>query len=335
MKRRQAHSSHGLAVPRQGGVALITALLVVTLATVIAVAMATRQHIDVRLTGNLIHGEQAYAYALGAEAWAQVILRRDSTQSDHDSLDEDWATALPPLPVEGGQVSGRIEDLQGRFNLNNLAVKDGKNNDADVAYFRRLLEILKLEPALTDALLDWTDADINVRFPNGAEDENYLLGAIPYRAANRMLVDPSELRLVKGFDANAVRLLEPYVTALPQRTRINVNTAPSVVLLALNQDFTQSDVDAMIAGRGESGYASVADFMRQDALAGRELGETIDVKSNFFLVHTDVIVGQGQAHLRSLLMRDKNRLPRVLYRTRVPVRFQQTPQGDKTNDAND
>jgi general secretion pathway protein K len=335
MKRRPIPSSHGLAVPHQGGVALITALLVVSLATVIAVAMATRQHIDVRLTGNLIHGEQAYAYALGAEAWAQVILRRDSTQSDHDSLDEDWATALPPLPVEGGQVSGRIEDLQGRFNLNNLAIKDDKNSDADVAYFRRLLEILKLDPALMDALLDWMDADINVRFPNGAEDENYLLSPIPYRAANRMLVDPSELRLVKGFDADAVRLLEPYVTALPQRTRINVNTASPVVLLALNKDFTQSDVEAMIAGRGEKGYATVQAFMGQDALAGRKLDESIDVKSNYFLVHTDVIVGQAQTHLQSLLVRDKNRFPQVLYRTRVPVRFQQTPQGDSTNSAND
>jgi general secretion pathway protein K len=335
MKRPERRQSQALAAARQRGVALITALLVVSLATVIAVAMATRQHIDVRLTGNLVHGEQAYAYALGAEAWARVILRRDSTKSDYDSLDEDWATALPPLPVVGGQVSGRIEDMQGRFNINNLAMKGGKDSEEDVAYFRRLLEILKLDPALTDALLDWIDADINVRFPDGAEDENYLLAPIPYRAANRPLVDPSELRLVKGFDANAVRLLEPYVTALPQRTQINVNTAPPVVLLALNKDLTPSDVDAMVAGRGEKGYPTVQAFMGQDALAGRDVGGLVDVKSNFFLVHSDVIVGQGQAHLQSLLMRDKANIPRVIYRTRVPVRFQEAPQGDETTSAND
>ena len=45
---------------RQRGVALITALLVVALATVAAVAMATRQQLDIRRTGNLLHGEQAY-----------------------------------------------------------------------------------------------------------------------------------------------------------------------------------------------------------------------------------------------------------------------------------
>ena len=289
--------------------------------------MATRQHIDVRLTGNLLHGEQAYAYALAAESWARVILRRDDNESQHDSLDEDWATALPPIAVEGGQVSGRIEDLQGRFNINNLVKQDGKPSEADVAYFRRLLEILKLEPTLTDALLDWIDADINVRFPDGAEDQNYLSGSIPYRTANGPLVSTSELRLVAGFDQNTVRLLEPYVTALPGRTLINVNTASPVVLLALHKDFTQSDVDALITGRGETGYQTVQAFMGQDALAGRELEEPVDVKSQYFLVHTDIIIGQGQVHLGSLVTRDKGKT-RVLSRTRSPVRFQQAPQGD-------
>lgn len=326
--RKQAQCPAG---SRQRGVALITALLVVSLVTVIAVAMATRQHIDVRLTGNLIHGEQAYAYALAAEAWARVILRRDDTQSDHDSLDEDWATALPPISVEGGQVSGKIEDLQGRFNLNNLAImQDGKVNEADVAYFRRLLEILKLEPTLTDALLDWIDADINVRFPDGAEDENYLLGTLPYRTANRPLISTSELRLVAGFDQTAVQLLEPYVTALPQRTHINVNTASPVVLQAMHEDLTPSDIEALIAGRGETGYPTVEAFMGQDALAGRELAAPVDVKSNYFLVHTDVIVGQSQAHLVSLVARDKGKT-RVLSRTRIPVQLQQVPQSDASD----
>jgi general secretion pathway protein K len=326
--RRQAQYSAG---SRQRGVALITALLVVSLVTVIAVAMATRQHIDVRLTGNLLHGEQAYAYALAAESWARVILRRDDNESDHDSLDEDWATALPPITVEGGQVSGKIEDLQGRFNINNLVLQDGKASEADVAYFRRLSEILKLEPKLTDALLDWIDADINVRFPDGAEDENYLSASSPYRTANRPLVSTSELRLVAGFDQNTVRLLEPYVTALPARTHINVNTASPVVLQALHKDFTQSDVDALITGRGETGYQTVQDFMGLDALAGRKLDEPVDVRSNYFLVHTDVIVGQGQAHLESLVTRDMGKT-RVLSRTRTPVRFQLAPQNG-TNDT--
>ncbi len=312
---------------RQHGVALVTALLVVSLVTVLAVAMATHQQVDVRLTGNLVHGEQAYAYALAAESWARVILRRDESESDHDSLDEDWATALPPIAVEGGQVSGKIEDLQGRFNINNLVMPDGTVSEADLAYFQRLLEILNLEPTLADALIDWIDADINVRFPDGAEDENYLNGAVPYRTANRPLVSSSELRLVKGFDQTAVQLLAPYVTALAQRTHLNVNTAPPLVLLALHKDLTMSDVQALITGRGETGYPTTEAFLGQEALAGRELNVSIAVKSNYFLVHTDVLVGESQAHLESLLARDKGKT-RILYRLRTPIRVEQAPQGD-------
>ena len=65
------HIRHGKGDTPQQGVALVTALLVVALATVAAVAMATRLHVDVRRTANLVHGEQSYAYALAAESWAQ------------------------------------------------------------------------------------------------------------------------------------------------------------------------------------------------------------------------------------------------------------------------
>ena len=128
----------------QRGVALVTALLVVSLATMAAVSMATRQHVDVRRTGNLLHGEQAYAYAMAAESWALVIMDRDTEDTENDTLEEDWATALPPISVEGGFVNGAIRDLQGRFNVNNLVREDGKPSTADLDYFKRLLQVLEL-----------------------------------------------------------------------------------------------------------------------------------------------------------------------------------------------
>ena len=109
----------------QRGVALVTALLVVSLATMAAVSMVTHQHVDVRRTGNLLHGEQAYAYALAAESWAPVIMNRDKEDTEIDMLGEDWATALPPISVDGGFVNGLISDLQGRFNVNNLVGENG------------------------------------------------------------------------------------------------------------------------------------------------------------------------------------------------------------------
>ena len=301
---------------RQRGVALITALLVVSLATVAAVAMATRLHVDVRRTGNLLHGEQAYAYALAAESWAEVILGRDANDSKIDTLAEDWATALPPIAVEGGFVSGRIEDLQGRFNVNNLVGADGKPSKPDLEYFKRLLGLLDVEPGLATALLDWIDADIDTTFPDGAEDDIYLLETPPYRAANRPLVSTSELRLVKGYSAEIIALLEPYITALPEPTALNVNTASPLLLQALHAELAPTDAEQILEARGEEGFAEQGSFLALDALAGLQLDVDVDIKSDWFRVLTDVRIGRGQARLESRLHRSDKALT-VAYRVRT------------------
>jgi general secretion pathway protein K len=109
----------------QVGVALITVLLIVFLATLAATSLASLQQFAIRRSTLLQHQQQAHLYALGAEQWAMAILRRDLKHdleqgTPVDSLDEDWAVIQPVLPIEGGVISGRIQDLQGRFNLNNL-----------------------------------------------------------------------------------------------------------------------------------------------------------------------------------------------------------------------
>lgn len=304
----------------QRGVALVTALLVVALATVAAVAMATRFQVDMRRTGNLLNGEQAYAYAMAAESWAYVILRRDLADNQHDALDEDWSTALPPIPVEGGFVNGRVEDLQGRFNVNNLAGSEGGVDKIQLEYYKRLLEILDLEPALAPALQDWIDADINATFPDGAEDDEYLLSEPPYRAGNRPLADISELRLVKGYTPEVLAVLEPHITALPDLTIININTATPAVLQALHAELDESDVQQLVEARdaetdGEP-FTDKKMFLAHDALAGLELVIDVGVQSDWFNVQTDVSVGRGRARLESRILRGESGL-QVMSRTRT------------------
>ena len=303
---------------KQRGVALITALLVVSLATVAAVAMATRQHVDERRTGNLLHGEQAYAYALAAESWALVIMDRDLEDTKNDTLDDDWATALPPITVEGGYVDGSISDLQGRFNINNLVAEKVSAVDRD--YFKRLLVVLNLDPALTNALLDWIDSDIDASYPDGAEDDTYLLNNPPYRTANRPLNSVSELGLVQGFSAEVLAELTPHITVLPASTSINVNTATAEVLRALDEKLTEADVAALIEGRGEDGYEGKAAFMAHDGMAGLTVVVAIEVSSSWFNLQTDVTVGRGHARLASLLLREDG-ATRVVSRVRTRQRL--------------
>lgn len=300
---------------RQRGVALVTALLVVAIATVAAISMASRQQLDIRRTGSLLHSEQAWAYVVGAENWAIVVLRRDREDSQIDTLAENWSTQPPVSFVEGGSIIGRLIDLQSRFNVNNLVSGGGANADT-IDYYKRLLRLLDLEEGLADALVDWIDDDVNVRFPDGAEDESYLLLETPYRVANRPLADISELRLVEGYTAEVVAKLQPYLVALPEPTPINVNTANALLLAALDAKLGVSDGEALVEGRGEDGYDTVDSFKQEPALNAIQVDDSLlSVNTQWFLMVSQSDIGQGRARLGSLIQRTDDAL-RVVRRQR-------------------
>jgi len=104
----------------QAGVALITVLLIVFLASITATSLAALQQIAIRRSTVLQHQQQARLYTFGAEQWATLLLARDHKESEVDHANEVWANPPPALPVAGGALSVRVRDLQGCFNLNNL-----------------------------------------------------------------------------------------------------------------------------------------------------------------------------------------------------------------------
>ncbi len=308
----------------QRGVALITAMLVVALATTAAVAMVSRQQYDIRRTGNLLQAEQAYLYVQGIEDWAGQILRRDREDNNVDHTGEEWATLLPPIPIEGGQLAGGIEELQGRFNLNDL-VSNGASDAEALKRFRRLLAALDLDMALSIVVTDWLDADINPIFPDGAEDDIYTQGDHPYRTANAPLVSVSELRLLKGMNEivdqenkeTVYDKLVPHVCALPGKVPINVNTATDPVLMSLVQGLTPADAEALREGRGDEGYPDVNTFLQSNALAGRAgaiPAGLVGVTSNYFVVTSQVLFGRITVSYQSLIHRSATGEARIVMR---------------------
>ena len=113
---------------REQGVALITALLIVSMVSIAAVAMASRQFMDIRRTANIVHTDQAYLYANAAEVFAKQVLIEGDDDLEKDSRDEPWAQPLPPTPVEGGSIGGTLIDLDGNFPLNMLVDDEGNIN---------------------------------------------------------------------------------------------------------------------------------------------------------------------------------------------------------------
>lgn len=301
------------------GVALITALLVVAAATTATVMMTADQQIDIRRTGNLLDGDQAWHYALGAERWAAGLLRDDRRDGAIDHAGEDWGKVLAGLPVEGGVLSGQIEDLQGRLNLNNL-IMDGKLSAPDLERLQRLLEQLGLDPDIALAAADWIDADLEPRFPGGAEDDYYLGLERPHRAANTPFAAVSELRLLRGVDSETYARLAPHVSALPVRTPVNVNTATLPVLRALADNLSEADAQALADQRGDDGYRDVAAFLARPELAGRGLkADGLTVGSDHFGVHARVQIGRGRADLYAILARASDGATQVVLRSRSGV----------------
>lgn len=291
----------------QRGVALITALLVVALATVLAASAFRSLGLDLRRAQTLNAMEQGYQYARGLEAWARAILADDfEANGPLDHRLEPWAQGLPIIDVPGGRLTGTLEDLDGRFNLNNLVVGE-QRQEAQIAMFRRLLGQLGLNPEIAAAVIDWQDAN---QYPEqrGAEDPGYMRSDPPYRAANRSFLHVSELRLVAGIDAAAYAALAPHVAALPtlgRVTPINVNTATGPVLAALHPSLTRRTADALHRD-GKARFAGVDEFLQAPELNGLQLPGLegrITVQSAYFRAHGVVELGDVRQHYHALLHR--------------------------------
>ena len=244
------------------GVALITALLLTTLAGSVAAGLAWDNALDVRRTMVMLHRDQAIQVAVGSEGWVRTILRDDATQTQTDHLEEVWATDIPALPIDSenvqGQIYGKIEDLQGRFNVNNLIDTNGQVDQAYLEQFQRLLAALTLDPAIADAVVDWLDPDQDETIPNGAEDPMYT-GFVPaYRTADRTISNITELAAVNGMDRISFEILLPHVTALPDRTAINVNTASVQVLQSLGPNIDLSTAEGLVEVREGGGFADIS-----------------------------------------------------------------------------
>jgi len=303
---------------RASGIALITALLVLAIAVVLAASLAHESAFSLRRSENMLHHAQGSAYLQGAEDWTRQILARDDARVDHPG--EPWATPLPPIPVEGGEISGRIIDLQGRLNLNAIV---GGENTLDPLMQRRLGCVLRQagieQPdAALDALADWQDADGEVR-PMGAEDGAYQALERPYRGANQPLSSSMELALVQGFDAAIARRLRPMLAALPKDATLNLNTAPIEVLGCLGEGVDASLWQAFIEQREKAPLAKVDDLLGQAAFQGLVDPKGLGVSSRLFLLEAEARIGRTRARRYSVLLRDD------LGTVRVLSRFQESP----------
>tara|TARA_R110002096_G_scaffold124002_1_gene268070 strand:+ start:1879 stop:2817 length:939 start_codon:yes stop_codon:yes gene_type:complete len=290
------------------GVALITAMLITAITGSLAAGLAWDNALDVRRTMVLLFHEQGMQVALGAETWIQNILRDDGIDSETDHLGELWASELPGLPVDNdsvqGAVTGKIDDLNGRFNVNNLLDDNGEVDPVALEQFQRLLITLEIDPRIAGIAADWIDANQDAAFPDGAEDAIYTGLTPPYRTFNRQLVNVTELAALEGMDKASFDRLAPHVAALPRGTVINVNTATPAVLQSLDANLDPTTVESLLEERRDAGFQDLAETF--STLLQPEMFAMIGDKSQYFQLKAIVQIDTVRVTYYSVLLRSPN-----------------------------
>ena len=314
--RRTPRARRALAPPsRQRGIALLVAILLVAMGTIIAASIGYENAMAARRSTATFAFDQTLLVAQGAEALAAYGLREVKRMSPQTTdLSQVWAKPFGPVEiVPGVMLDLTVEDLSGRFNINRLYDEStGKPNKVAFDAFTNLLEILQIEPKWAGYILDWIDPDTQPTSPDGAEDSVYLGQDPPYLAPNKYIMSTSELLALPGFGRDRYLKLAPYITALPPDVLLNVCTASGPVLDAFmggTQRTFSTDPDALVKNRQNAGgcfpkkttdYANAFENKATFTQVQAEFKET----SSYFRLTSHITIGSTEFNLYSLLYQE-------------------------------
>ena len=312
---------------QQQGIALITILVMVALATILAATIAKRQANTAENTAYLMRQNQSLLYAKSAEAFFSELLVDDAENAgDIDHLQENWAKPMPAFPVEDGFVSGTLQDESGKFNLNSLVNNDGTPNPQAKVWFEKLLVRVGLPEKLSEAVIDWQDADDETIGAMGAEASYYQGLPQGYLAPNSKFHSVDELKLVRGFEGQKYLQIADYVSAAPTSdSKVNINTAPAMLLASLDPQLDINAVQQALQQRqAKLEYFSnindlwtIEPFTQVNTDVRNEVNDLLGVQSNYFKAKIEVLLSERKRQFSSDLVR-KDNMVYVAYRSMAP-----------------
>lgn len=241
------------------GVAVIMAMLTVAIVAALAAGIISAFGFAVENISGRRDLAQARWMARGAIDWSRDVLADDKRRTAFDHLGEQWATKVPPMQVEEGEVSGEIEDLCGKLNLNNL-IMTGTPDATTQAAFKKLLTQLGVSTGqadiLTQRLTLWINADKQEPSAYGGSSGSTL------NPPNAPLLAVDELLNIPGFDAALVERLRPFVTAVPPGNPLNLDTTSAEVMSAYIPEMTLDQARIVISQRNIAVFQNQGDFIK-------------------------------------------------------------------------
>jgi general secretion pathway protein K len=297
-----------LSLRRRGerGAALLMAMVIVTLVATMAASMVWQQWRAVQVESAERVRAQASWVLRGALDWARLVLREDARSSTNDNLTEPWAIPLAEARLStflasdndntldddtpDAFLSGQVLDAQAKYNLRNLVGSDGSIDAQQVEALRRLCTFIGLEPALADGIAEGLrKAALAVGAAGGGTDQNASADgsntlSASEKAAAPLLPQTLDDLLWIGLDGATVERLRPYVTLLPDTTKVNVNTAPKEVIAAVVPDLDLARAARLVQARQRKPFNNVATDIEAVLGKGSWNFTGLEPKSDFFEV---------------------------------------------------
>lgn len=300
--RRPPPSSAGAA--RQQGAALLAAMLTVTLVATLAAGALWQQWRAVEVESAERARVQSSWILTGALDWSRLILREDARSGGPDTLSEPWAiplqearlssflaadqsnTASDDKDLSEAFLSGAITDQQGRLNLQNLINNKQLSESAHRAT-SKLFDLLGLPDAQLTTL-----------------EQNLLLAQKDKETSAPLPAQRLDQLLTYGLSANTLARLRPYVTLLPERTPVNLNTAPAEVIYASVRTLDMATAQRLVTQRTRTPFKAISDAGALMGDAASQLNEAEhSISSRYFEVLGRLRLSDTRVQERSLVRR--------------------------------
>ncbi len=334
-------SQPGVFRSSERGIALLLAIFVVALASILVVDLAYTSYLGSRLSSITTKSLQAEYLLKSAVNFARTLIKEDT--SPEDAPQDNWASFIAGqvvpmnllgIDTPGVTVSIEITPEEAKFPLRSILTRNGgevdvKWRDAAMRLFQKLgfdddlteVDQTKLFPEkhfksdeLVAVLIDYMDTDKDSYedqtggFTRGFEGE---LAEEVF--ANERLKRIGELANIPGFTPARLRKLSPLVTVFG-RGVLNINLASSVILESLHEDIDKSQAEAIVNFRNSQPFD---DNNRRDELTniiGEEtynaISSMLDIRSRWFQVLAKVDYGTSTYFMRAYLSKaDEGELP--------------------------
>ncbi len=285
------------AINNEGGAALLVTLLVVVIMTVTVTEFMYATWVEASLAANFRDDARAVSIVGSAVTAAREVIK-ESTGPEMNDLINFYPEV--PLVVEDTYAFVRIEDESGKLDMNLLA--DDTYSEKRVEVFRRLLDKLGLDPDISNAVVDWIDSDGEVNGASGAEDGYYMSLERPYPCKNAKLDSLEELKRIRGVTPAVFAKIKYFVTIRSDK-KVNINTAPFRVILALHENITETMAKDLVNRRFSNPFVQTRDIKTvpgYDDTIYTYINGFIDTSSRTFSVTASVELGEVSRTARAL-----------------------------------